>query len=262
MKILPSENIYGHTKKLKYFLNEIKDYINQSEKKTIKVIDFGCGNGSAVSQYIIDIDEKIEYYGIDFHEPSINYAKKNYASHRAFFSQEIPNNKKDFDIILYSDVIEHLYTPFEILSSHTPLLAKNGIMLGSVPNGYGPFEIEKKLVPKVLSDIILFSINLMKKTIKFLIRYKKEKKTSIQEVPYNSESGHVQFFTKKKLLKLLNRSGYQTTNFKNAVFLGAPPISDLIFAQKITISLNSKIADYLPYWLVSGWYFTCIKHEK
>lgn len=50
-KVLPKENVYGHTKKLRFILEHIDRYTNL-HGKPITILDFGCGNGTAVSQYL------------------------------------------------------------------------------------------------------------------------------------------------------------------------------------------------------------------
>lgn len=80
---LPPENIWGHRKKLKYLLNAIETY-KERIGRPLKILDFGCGNGSAVTSYISKIPNVI-VYGVDLHKPSIEYAKKNIQQKPACF---------------------------------------------------------------------------------------------------------------------------------------------------------------------------------
>lgn len=245
---LPRENIYGHTKKLNFILKHIEDYKNQ-KKEVIKILDFGCGNGTAVSQFIIQ--DKVLFYGIDIHDNSINYAKANFGSEKAFFLNEIPEGIL-FDIIIYADVLEHLENPIDILSGHNKILKERGIILGSIPNGYGPFEIEKKITKFLKIDFLTQS------AIK--VKRKMTGRNSIsQEIPYNIDSGHLQFFTKRKLMKLLKESGFELQSFEKGSFLGAPFSERILSLSQKVINLNVKIADKLPYWTVSTWYFKAQK---
>ena len=142
MNKLPPENIYAHTKKLKYFIKIINERLKL--KKKISVLDFGCGNGRAVSQYIAGAN--ICYYGVDLHKESVKYARNCFGRKDIYFDFDfaaLPCQK--FDVIIYSDILEHLEDPSLILKNHYSLLSDDGVIIGSVPNGRSPFEIEKKI---------------------------------------------------------------------------------------------------------------------
>jgi len=258
MNTLPDENIYGHTKKLRYILNQIRIHKVSKDSK-INLLDFGCGNGTAVSKYLID--SETNYYGVDIHAPSLRFASAEYSSSQAKFFSEIPDGIV-FDVIVYADILEHLDDPESILSDHYKRLADNGIMIGAVPNGYGPFEIEKKLDRYLLLDRFINMLSKIKYYLKSKIHkgeYDESIVTQIDNLPYNIDSGHVQFFTKKRLYEVFMSSNLKVVDFKNGVFLGAPIISSRILTNKYIINLNAKIADYLPYYLASTWYFTINK---
>lgn len=245
---LPKENIYGHTKKLKFIIEQIDKFIDAKQKDVV-VLDFGCGNGSAVSQYLIR--DKVQYYGVDTHGPSLEYARYHYQKENAFFLDSIPDGIR-FDIIVYADVLEHLNDPVSVLRAHRCLLNDGGIVIGAVPNGFGPFEIEKKL------DRWLG----LSKLLEFAGRIKKTLSGSEHqrdfEIPYNIDSTHVQFFTRSSLYSTLKQGGFHITVFKKGAFLGAP-FSEYFLRGEIISRINSRIADFLPYWADSTWYFVADK---
>lgn len=253
----PRENIYGHTKKLRFINNQVNQYINTHKVNThkdssINILDFGCGNGQAVSQFLMG--DKIYYYGVDIHEPSLEYAKKNFSIKNTFFLKEIPDQTL-FDIIVYADILEHLDNPGYFLQQHYKLLKPDGIIIGAVPNGFGPFEIEKRIIKWLgLSRIIQFYSELKSRVfIKYVLNHN-------VPIPYNKESGHVQFFTKKSLLELLKENQFKVEKFKHGAFIGAT-ISEKIFRSENIVKLNASIADHLPYFAVSTWYFTARKKD-
>src|SRR5262245_32897692 len=137
---LPPENIYGHTKKLNYILAHIARLT--AEGATTTILDFGCGNGVAIGQYIIRaLPETARYIGVDIHRPSIDYANAHFANRRATFSTNLPEHTS-YDMIIYADVLEHLTNPYDLLASHSKLLRPGGKLVGCIPNGWGPYEIE------------------------------------------------------------------------------------------------------------------------
>ena len=107
-------------------------------------MDFGCGNIEDCGRYILN--KKDFYLGFDIHKESIDYAKKKYKTKKINFTEKIPNKK--FDIIIISEVLEHLNNPEKVLFELKHKLKKDGLILGSIPNGYGLTEIEKFIIHK------------------------------------------------------------------------------------------------------------------
>ena len=248
MRSLPKENIYGHTKKLKFILEHFNGYMNL-HGEPISVFDFGCGNGTAVSQFLIQ--EGVRYYGVDYHEPSLSYARKHYQHKNTTFLNRIPEGIL-FDVIVYADILEHLENPLAVLQEHSNMLKEGGMIIGSVPNGRGPFEKEKR-VDKLLA--LSAGIRLATNVKKRLIR-PRPLRTEI--IPYNSDSGHAQLFSRRSLFSTLNQGGFEIECFGKGGFLGGP-LSERVLRGAWIQNMNSKIGDFLPYWAVSTWYFTARK---
>jgi 2-polyprenyl-3-methyl-5-hydroxy-6-metoxy-1,4-benzoquinol methylase len=245
MNPLPEENIYGHTKKLQFIIEQVKGYI-RLYGKPISILDFGCGNGIAVSQYLIQ--EGIRFYGVDIHELSLRYAREHFGNENAFFLNQAPQGVQ-FDIIIYADILEHLNHPFTLLQQHHDRLKEHGLVIGSVPNGVGPFEIEKS-VDKGFG--LSAGIHLAVRMKKWLKGCDPHDETIL---PYNLDSEHVQFFNKTNLYLMLQENGFQIQCFRNGPFLGGP-LTERILRGQWFKRMNSKIGDFLPYWSVSTWYFT------
>ena len=54
-----------------------------------------------------------------------------------------------FDIVVLSDILEHLEHSENLLNEVKNILSPHGIILISIPNGYGPFEIENFILRKL-----------------------------------------------------------------------------------------------------------------
>ena len=248
---LPRENIYGHTKKLQFIISKLDAFL-EKWPKPIKVLDFGCGNGNAVARYLINKD--IFYYGVDIHQDSLAYARKNFGKETCQFLDHVPRDM-NFDIIIYADVLEHLYDPISLLREHYNILKDDGLVIGAVPNGYGPFENEKRLDKWLRLTEGLYLASRIKR------RFSKTEKREGDSTPYNAESGHVVFFTKTSLYSTFENAGFKISFFANGVFCGAP-LSERIFLRGNFITkLNARVGDFLPYWSVSTWYFTAQKQS-
>ena len=91
-------------KKIHIFREAIEKKV---KKKYLSILDFGCGNIEDCGRYILN--KKDFYLGFDIHKESIDYAKKKYKTKKINFTEKIPNKK--FDIIIISEVLEHLNNP-------------------------------------------------------------------------------------------------------------------------------------------------------
>lgn len=251
----PPENVYGHTKKIRFFQNAIARH-RERKNGDLNVLDFGCGSGAAVSQYLIT--EGIQYYGVDFHPPSLVYARQHFSAPGIHFLEAVPADIV-FDVIVYSDLLEHLDDPVGILRQHARQLAPDGIILGSVPNGYGGFENERRIDRFFhLSDILRFLWRGLKRATGRPPR-------PAPEIPFNEESGHVQFFTQQSLKHALASTGFMIRKFAHGSFVGAD-LSGSLFIKGPLIHLNTWLADRFPVWAVSTWHFeaarTCLENGE
>ncbi len=244
---LPPENHYGHTKKLRFLLDEIARYRAPLERE-VSLLDFGCGNGSAVSQYLIG--EGIDYCGVDIHGPSLEYARGHYASPTAQFLDHIPSGKC-FDIIVYADVLEHVPDPEELLRAHADHLAPNGVILAAVPNGYGPFEMENRIDDWLALSHLMAAASRTKRRL-----FGQMPAGAPVALPYNHESGHLIFFTEASLRRTVVNAGYEITRFAHGAFMGASVSGVLLARSERLKAWNAQVADRLPAWAVSTWYMT------
>ncbi len=242
---LPVEDVFGNTKKLEFILAEIASQ-RARLGRDILVLDFGCGNAEALGRYLVG--RGLRYVGVDFHAPSLDYARAHFASPNAQFLNAVPPGIT-FDAIVYADVLEHLDNPLTAMKAHLRQLAPGGIVIGSVPNGFGPCESEK-FIDRHLRLYPMF------RGVKRAARRLAGKAQSKPEpIPYNSESGHVVFFTLGSLRAMVGAAGLRILRFGHGGFAGANLTGATIFRSPRFIAWNVRVADRLPSWAVSTWYF-------
>jgi len=241
---LPPENAYGHTKKLRF----IQDALDRQRARMggpLCVLDFGCGNGAAVTRYLAAPD--IELHGVDIHPESLDYAKSHFGSDKVQFHTAVPPDVI-FDAIVYADVLEHLDEPVDILRDHVRQLAPDGVIVGAIPNGYGPFEIEHKLERVFQLQRVAGALGRFRQRLRGIAA-----ESSPAPIPYNHESGHLTFFTRSHLERTLTDAGLTMQGFGHgSLFCG--PWSTPFMSGRLS-GINTRVADSLPYWLVSVWYF-------
>ncbi|MBI4994129.1 methyltransferase domain-containing protein [Candidatus Peregrinibacteria bacterium] len=241
------ETAYGFRTKLKFFVERIEILRRElgKEKSQIRILDVGCGNGRQVTFPLGS--EGYSVAGIDVHKPTIALAEaQNNFKNVEFISGDIKDLKHKlghagkFDIVILSDILEHLSHPENLLFEAKNILSPHGIILISIPNGYGPFEIENFILRKTgilkLADFLTPRISNDLQTL-------------------NKESGHVQFFTMKHFESLISRAGLKISSFKKGSFLCGPISSRIIGLIRPLVCLNMAAGRYLPSALCSVWYF-------
>ncbi|MGF1923091.1 MAG: class I SAM-dependent methyltransferase [Bacteroidia bacterium] len=169
-----------------YITAPILSLLNVNINKTI--LDVGCGNGSLVKLFV---EKGYNAYGTDASETGIkiasNFDSKRFAV-QDLSKDELPENFKNlaFDTITSTEVIEHLYDPRAFIQFCKSILLKNGggeIILSTPYHGY-------------LKNLVLSILN----------------KWDTHADPLWA-GGHIKFWSKQTIGKLLVEQGFTVTNF-------------------------------------------------
>lgn len=265
--LLP-ENVFGHTKKVRLFREAIERLRAASKKSSLRILDIGCGSGYAVTRFLGKTNDHV--MGIDMYAPNIAYAEKHFCHSSLHFScmnaQELCANREVFDVVVMGDVLEHLDDPASILKIAVELLAPDGRLLVTVPNGRGPFEIESALsrtpfLGQGLLKLTDFFVAVLNKTV-MKGAWNKVAAVAPKDLPYNIESGHVQLFKKDNMINLFKGVGVQIARARNVSFLSGP-FTNYLFAPSERFCIwNSRVADQLPSWFASAWFFECCRIQS
>lgn len=235
------EDIWGYSKRLRFVRDVIREYT--AENKRLKVLDLGCGNGSQLAIPLAS-DPRLEVVGIDPDVASINHARQLAASRESikFVCGAVEELAADeqFDVVVLSEVLEHLDRPAEMLSEATRVMDRDGVLIVTVPNGYGEFEL----------DAWIFRALRLQKVVDALAT-----KREVLGSTENTHSGHVQFFTRSRLRRLFRQAGLVTIREGAGSFLAGPIAGHFIARSRRLIDLNARVTDRLPLIFASGWYF-------
>ena len=168
-----------------YILQPLLSLLDKS--KNTCILDLGCGNGFLVN-YLIS--QGYNAYGTDASEKGIAIAKQTNPDH--FFVQDISTGKLpvelqalNFDTIISTEVIEHLYDPAGFVEQCKHILGDKGTLILSTPyHGY-------------LKNVMLGLFN----------------KWDTHMDPL-WVGGHIKMWSRATLSKLLTNGGFTVTNFK------------------------------------------------
>lgn len=250
--------MHGHRKKLEFFAASLERLAVERgvRPSDIAILEVGCSNGRNVALPLAE--RGYDVTGLDVHEPSIAAANAaNRMANARFLTTELSalTSDRPYTVVILSDVLEHVHDPGRMLASALAHLAPDGLVLVSIPNGYGPFEIERFLFYKGLLTPVLVLRNWARWVKRHVFGRRLE---PVPPAPaYNWESGHVQFFTRRSFRRLLAGAGLRIRRTANGCLFGGEVTSYLHAYWPSMTPRSLRAADYLPTRLVSTWYFEC-----
>jgi len=174
-----------------YLYNDLIALLEGGQDKNQKILDIGCGNGTIANKMI---DEGYDVYGIDASDTGIKVARNN-EPNRFFVqdinSKELPTELKgiQFDTIVSTEVIEHLYNPRGYIGFCKEVLLKNGggqIVISTPYHGY----------------------------LKNLVMAVAGKTDGHYTVLW--DGGHIKFWSRKTLTQLLEEFGFEIVGFRGS----------------------------------------------
>jgi len=158
-----------------------------------------------------------------------------------------------FDLVICSEVLEHVAAYDAFFPALAAVTSPSGLLIVTVPNGYGPKELECKFV-RFLDRWQLFSR--LRAVKNRLVGRSDELSPQGQWGTLNRDSGHVNFFARSDILRLYNDSGFgQVRMVSRRVWGGGPISSFVINRSQLLIRLNVGLASSVPWFLTSSWAF-------
>jgi SAM-dependent methyltransferase len=260
------EFMHGHRKKTLFFIERLHRYAATAGlvPGDVKVLELGCGNGRVVTLPVAE--QGFEVLGVDSHLPSIESARaENRFEHARFECADFAEapNAGDVDAVILSDVLEHVDEPGRMLDVASRALKPHGILLISIPNGYGPYEIEQFLVRK---RILWLPLVLVRGLVATGVRLKhalRGKPPAPPDAPaYNVDSPHVQHFRLARFRGLLAAHGFEIERGRNGAFVGGDLTYFLFYFVPALVGASLRAVDRLPPQLAGTWLFECRRRGR
>jgi SAM-dependent methyltransferase len=233
------ENLWGYGKRLRFVDGAMQREFPGKKRCELRVLDVGCGNGSQLAIPLARGGYQVT--AVDPHWPSIQYGRNltpDVEFHHGIVTALPP---RKFDCVIISEVLEHLDVPELLLEAALPHLADPGVLIVTVPNGYGEFELDQRLYKAL--------------RIARLVARLRRRPRNYQKGGSNDESPHIQRFSLSGLQELFSRNNLRLVETRGTSVLSGPFVAHLFGKSAIFIRLNAAIADHLPLSLVSGWMF-------
>jgi SAM-dependent methyltransferase len=236
------ENTYGMRKRLEFIASIVSDF------RPKQVLDVGCGTGANLTGPLALQFPQTSFVGIDSDAASIAFATRENRNPNARYLVE-PDfaDSGAFDLVIASEVIEHVEDPEAFLNFLRSLLAPGGRLVLTLPNGFGPFE----LVSFVEAIMHLTGIYRVLWTLKHMLRSKVASPIVSDTL---AVSPHINFFSYRQIRSVISAGGFQVLAYRPRTFLCGFGFDQLMQAERI-VDWNADIADCLPPQMASAWMF-------
>jgi SAM-dependent methyltransferase len=231
-------------RRVNFIINQVNSFASRVRKP--RILDLGCGSGG-VSIPLASLGYDVT--GVDIDPDAISLARhKNPFRHARFLVHDctspslVSQLEGFYDCILCIEVIEHLVNPTLLLKNVKKLLAREGIAIVTVPNGYEFWQVTVRLLKK---------IRLYNK-----LRYLKRRFFDKDSTILPEKTPHIQWFTYGSLQRLFSKMGFiieKSVNAGTILNIGyfAPFSRGLRPLQHIDLWLGDK----LPFGFAAEWFF-------
>jgi SAM-dependent methyltransferase len=223
-----------------------------------RVLDVGCGNGALAFPMAA---LGCEVVGADVDAASIDRCRgQNRFPNARFVPTDGTLAAVDglFDLVVCSEVLEHLEKPRSLVADMCCKLAPAGLLFITIPNGYGLREIGGRV------ERVLRRRCGLERLLRGLRRALGRAGMPSAEEKYdmhtsNPEQGHVQKFTRRRIVDLLAAEGLQVAAWRNSFVILS--VFHCRSGTSFVERLDSWAADHLPAACASGWFITAARRD-
>lgn len=256
---LDSETAEGTRRRLEVLAELVRGEV-AAKGPHLDVIEVGCGTGANILYPLSRIFVKARFLGTEIHEGSIEYASQHYVRPNLTFKcQDVRRIQSRFDVVICSEVMEHVAEYEDFFRWLSNVTKKGGLLIVTVPNGYGPKELECKLVRFLNRWNIVSRLQSAKNR---LVGRPVATEPRGSWGTLNEASPHVNFFVKSDILKLFRSNGYEHMEMTSRRVWGGGPFSSFFINRcQLLCTLNTKLASRVPWFLTSSWVFWGRKAE-
>jgi len=215
----------------------VSDLFSDEAKESMKILDVGCGDGGNIRMFngLSPIAEKMYFYGVDASprliELANEYNKKNEIKN-CFFevgnAEDLPYEDGEFDIVVCTEVLEHLLHPEIALSEIYRVLKNGGAATITTPNRE---NILRKIAGTRLKEYI----------------EKDYKKIETRPIPDDEKLyGHISVMSSKELVQMVKNLGFKIEKIKRASLVYGQPFFDRHQVMFGIILIIDSILDHIP----------------
>ena len=246
---LDTEDPYGNNKRLAFCIEVIDQTLPQT------VLDVGCGTGDLLTRPLAERFPAVRFIGLDNDEASLHYARSRPSLSNLTFAnaQQMTGDGAPIDLIIASEVIEHVEVPEEFLGALRARLDSSGRLILTLPNGYGPFEFATLIEALVRASGLFRILRAVKRAVSPVVTQQKQMTLAA--------SPHINFFSFSSIRTLIARSGFRILTFRPRTVLCGFGLDQIVTWLHLG-RWNVQIADKLPAQFASDWMFVLAPDAK
>lgn len=141
-------NRYMNWKIRRSILNSLREELEKNKRRSfpVRILEIGCFEGDLIFKLKTLLDEKynLNFIGIDLSPHAIDFANKRKGFLKAkncrfnvMDANDLQFEDTQFDIVICSEVIEHIEDPMKVLREIYRVLKKQGLAIITTPNKGG-----------------------------------------------------------------------------------------------------------------------------
>jgi 2-polyprenyl-3-methyl-5-hydroxy-6-metoxy-1,4-benzoquinol methylase len=247
-----TEDLWGYGKRLRFVVESIEAVLADKPAAEISILDVGCGTAALLG--IPLAERRYRLTGVDFHEPSIEIARRNAKDlpNANFICGDVEDLNGWFDVVILSEVLEHVADPASLLASGIAKMKPDGLMIVTVPNGYGEFEWDSWFFK---------GVGLERLVDMYIEKKARNGSAPVVSSTENHDNRHIQFFTLRRLSIMFSEAGLKIVGQQGSTLMSGPLAGHILARSASFIEWNARIADRLPMSMSSGWYFALRQSE-
>jgi 2-polyprenyl-3-methyl-5-hydroxy-6-metoxy-1,4-benzoquinol methylase len=238
------ENLWGYGKRLRFVDDAIQRNFPGTSRSELSLLDVGCGNGSQLAIPLAAAGYQVT--AVDPHQRSIERGRM-LAPNVDFIHGAVTDIPQHFfDCVILSEVLEHLGTPEVLLRAALGYLSARGVLIVTVPNGYGEFELDRRIYFASGADKLFSWLH---------ASFKKN-----EDIEYvagsDDDSPHVQRFTLSRLRAMFTANHLQLIEQRGTSLASGPFVCHILGRFESFVHWNAAITDHLPLFFAAGWMFS------
>jgi SAM-dependent methyltransferase len=252
-----AENVYGSRKRIEWIVRHLR--------RSDVILEVGCGTGYMICRPLAKLGYDV--HGIDIDKASVEHGQallRDEGVDPSILAAR-PLSETDLapDVLIASEVLEHLRDAEldDLLGEMRQRLAPGGMLLVTVPNGYGWFELEQFFWWRAGIGPLLFRAGLCHLVEKTKSQWLGPDAVAAGPPSTLSSSPHVQRFTLRAIARRLSASGFEAVDRRGSVVFSGP-FSNLLFAGVgPVLAANARWGDRLGP-LASGFMLACRRRPE
>lgn len=246
MAAIVAETAYGVAKRLDFAVETLV------RLRPATVLDVGCGTGTLLTAPLAARFPDVSFHGVD-PDPTTIAAARRLHHHLANLAFSPPGDLAAggrFDLVIASEVIEHVEDPLAFLAQLRSRLSPGGRVLLTTPNGYGPFEWAEGAA-MVLAMTGAYPA--LRRAKRRLLGRGDSDVLAPDQANTLAVSPHINFFSYRSLVEQLGEAGFAVERYRGRTFLCGFVWGAYVVTSGRAISWNAAIADRLPPQAISAW---------